>query len=105
VTVDEVAALPFSLDKGSLRLQKTVIEASGKEIAIEHVEALSCTAASTGAPLASTPGISSNGTLLKSKIKSLGWEAETSLREGIGRIYAWIEEQVKQTRNKGARER
>jgi len=31
----------------------------------------------------------------KSKIRSLGWEAETSLREGIGRTYAWIEEQVK----------
>lgn len=46
MTVDEVAALPFLLEKGPLqplrflRLQQTVIAASGKEIQIEHVEML-----------------------------------------------------------------
>jgi nucleoside-diphosphate-sugar epimerase len=29
--------------------------------------------------------------------KSLGWEAETSLREGIAETYAWIEQQVRKT--------
>jgi nucleoside-diphosphate-sugar epimerase len=27
--------------------------------------------------------------------KSLGWEAKTSLKEGITRTYAWIEQPVK----------
>jgi nucleoside-diphosphate-sugar epimerase len=43
-------------------------------------------------------GTSSNGTLPKSKIKSLGWKAEKSLKEGIARTYTWIEEQVKEFR-------
>src|SRR3989441_2484056 len=30
----------------------------------------------------------------KARIKSLGWEAKTSLREGIARLYPWIEAQV-----------
>jgi nucleoside-diphosphate-sugar epimerase len=71
-------------------LVQTVIDASGKEIGIEHVEG--------------SAGVQARN-FDKSKIKSLGWEAETSLREGIGRTYAWIEEQVKQTRDKGGRER
>jgi nucleoside-diphosphate-sugar epimerase len=36
----------------------------------------------------------------KSKIKALGWEAETSLRQGIAETYAWIEEQVRKTIDK-----
>jgi nucleoside-diphosphate-sugar epimerase len=61
-------------------LVQTVIEASGKEIAIEHVEG----------PV----GVEARN-FDKSKIKSLDWEAETSLREGIAKTYAWIEAQVK----------
>jgi nucleoside-diphosphate-sugar epimerase len=34
----------------------------------------------------------------KARIKSLGWEAKVSLREGISRLYPWIEAQVKQMR-------
>lgn len=34
----------------------------------------------------------------KSKIKSLGWEATTPLKEGIAETFAWIEEQVKAIR-------
>ncbi len=66
-------------------LVETVIETSGKEIEIEHVEG----------PV----GVHARN-FDKSKIKSLGWEAETSLREGIARTYAWIEEQVKAMRDK-----
>jgi nucleoside-diphosphate-sugar epimerase len=34
----------------------------------------------------------------KSRIKSLGWEAKTSLREGIERTYVWIKRQVEELR-------
>ena len=61
-------------------LVQTVIEASGKEIQIEHVEG----------PV----GVQARN-FDKSKIKSLGWEARTGLRDGIGKTYAWIEDQVK----------
>ena len=61
-------------------LVQTVIEASGKRIEIEHVEG----------PV----GVHSRN-FSKERIKSLGWEAETSLKDGIGRTYAWIEGQVK----------
>lgn len=61
-------------------LVETVIEVSGKEIHVEHVEG----------PV----GVRARN-FDKSKIKSLGWEARTSLREGIQRTYPWIEAQVK----------
>jgi nucleoside-diphosphate-sugar epimerase len=64
-------------------LVQTVIEASGKEIEIEHVEG----------PV----GVQARN-FDKAKIKSLGWEAETSLREGIAKTYAWIEKQVQDFR-------
>jgi nucleoside-diphosphate-sugar epimerase len=38
----------------------------------------------------------------KSKIKSLGWEAQTSLKEGIEETYQWIEEQVRQFERKSS---
>ena len=66
----------------------TVIAASGKEIKTEHVEG----------PV----GVQARN-FDKSKIKSLGWEAETSLREGIARTYQWIEEQVRQTQGEEGR--
>jgi nucleoside-diphosphate-sugar epimerase len=34
----------------------------------------------------------------KARIKSLGWEAKMSLREGIARTYPWIEDQMKALR-------
>jgi nucleoside-diphosphate-sugar epimerase len=61
------------------QLVQTVIEASGKEIHVQHVEG----------PV----GVHARN-FDKSRIKSLGWEAKTTLREGIGTTYAWIERQV-----------
>ena len=58
---------------------QTVIDVSGKDIHIEYVEG----------PV----GVHSRN-FSKARIKSLGWEAETSLREGIRRTYTWIEQQV-----------
>lgn len=61
-------------------LVQTVIGVSGKEIHIEHVEG----------PV----GVQARN-FSKKCIKSLGWEAKVSLREGIERTYTWIEEQVR----------
>jgi hypothetical protein len=36
----------------------------------------------------------------KARIKSLGWEAKVSLREGIARTYPWIEAQVREARRR-----
>jgi GDP-D-mannose 3',5'-epimerase len=64
-------------------LVQTVIEVSGKEIHVEHVEG----------PV----GVRARN-FSKARIKSLGWEARVSLKEGIARTYAWIEGQVKTAR-------
>jgi GDP-D-mannose 3',5'-epimerase len=64
-------------------LVQTVIAISGKEIHVKHVEG----------PV----GVQARN-FSKSRIKSLGWEAKTGLREGIARTYAWIEEQVRAAR-------
>jgi GDP-D-mannose 3',5'-epimerase len=61
-------------------LVQTVIDASGKEIHVQYVEG----------PV----GVQARN-FGKARIKSLGWEAGVSLREGIGRTYHWIEEQVR----------
>jgi nucleoside-diphosphate-sugar epimerase len=34
-------------------------------------------------------------------MRSLGWEAKVSLKEGIGYTYPWIEAQVKAMEEKG----
>jgi len=60
-------------------LVQTVIEASGKEIRVEHVEG----------PV----GVQARN-FSKARIKSLGWKAQVSLKEGIAQTYAWIENQV-----------
>jgi len=60
-------------------LVQTVIEASGKEIHVEHVEG----------PV----GVQARN-FSKARIKSLGWKAQVSLKEGIAQTYAWIENQV-----------
>src|SRR6058998_3607380 len=57
-------------------LVDTVIEVSGKKIRKKYVEG----------PV----GVQSRN-FDKARIKSLGWEAKTSLREGIARLYPWIE--------------
>jgi nucleoside-diphosphate-sugar epimerase len=61
-------------------LVQTVIDVSGKEIHVQHVEG----------PV----GVQARN-FDKSRIKALGWEATTRLNEGIARTYAWIEAQVK----------
>jgi GDP-D-mannose 3', 5'-epimerase len=61
-------------------LVQTVIEASGKEIHIEYVEG----------PV----GVQARN-FSKARMHSLGWEAKTSLKDGIARTYAWIEAQVR----------
>ena len=61
-------------------LVNTVVEVSGKEIHIQHVEG----------PV----GVQARN-FSKARIHSLGWEAKVSLREGIGYTYPWIEAQVK----------
>jgi len=67
VTVDELA--------------QTVIEVSGKEVHVRHVEG----------PV----GVQARN-FSKARIRSLGWEARTSLKTGIAKTYRWIEEQVEE---------
>jgi nucleoside-diphosphate-sugar epimerase len=64
-------------------LVQTVIDVSGKEIHVEHVEG----------PM----GVQARN-FSKERMYSLGWRAKVSLKEGIGRTYLWIEEQVKAQR-------
>ncbi len=66
VTVDELVA--------------TVIEVSGKEIHVKHVDG----------PV----GVHSRN-FSNARIHSLGWQARVSLQGGIEWVYAWIEKQVK----------
>ncbi len=60
-------------------LATMVIEVSGKQLDICHVEG----------PV----GVSSRN-FSNDRVESLGWKPEISLREGIERTYRWIEEQV-----------
>jgi nucleoside-diphosphate-sugar epimerase len=61
------------------QLVDTVIDVSGKRIRRKYVEG----------PV----GVQSRN-FDKARMKSLGWEAKVSLREGIARLYPWIEAQV-----------
>ena len=61
-------------------LVRTVIEVSGKKIHVKYVPG----------PV----GVHARN-FSKARIKSLGWEAKVSLKEGIERTYRWIEEQVR----------
>ena len=65
VTVDELVA--------------TVIEVSGKEVGVRHVDG----------PV----GVQSRN-FSNERIYSLGWRARVSLKEGISLTYPWVEEQV-----------
>jgi len=61
-------------------LVETVIEVAGKEINVKHVKG----------PV----GVQARN-FSRARIKSLGWQAKVSLKEGIGLTYPWIEAQVK----------
>jgi nucleoside-diphosphate-sugar epimerase len=61
-------------------LVETVIEHSGKRIEIRYIPG----------PV----GVQSRN-FSNARIYSLGWEANTSLRDGIGTTYRWIDQQVK----------
>jgi nucleoside-diphosphate-sugar epimerase len=63
----------------------------GKEIGIEYVEG----------PVgvhSRNPSASSGQRFDKGRSRPLGWEAKTSLKEGIAEMYVWIEAQVQATR-------
>ena len=64
-------------------LVETVIAVSGKTINVKHVEG----------PV----GVQARN-FSKERIRSLGWEAKVSLKEGIGLTYPWIEVQVEKLR-------
>jgi len=64
-------------------LVRTVIEVSGKRLNVKYVPG----------PV----GVHARN-FSKARIKSLGWEAKVSLREGIARTYRWIEAQVRAAR-------
>ena len=64
-------------------LVRTVIEVSGKRINVRYVPG---------------PVGAHARNFSKARIKSLGWEAKYSLKEGIARTYRWIEEQVRVSR-------
>jgi len=66
-------------------LVRTVIAVSGKRINVKYVPG----------PV----GVLARN-FSKARIRSLGWEAKVSLREGIAITYAWIEEQVKRARER-----
>jgi nucleoside-diphosphate-sugar epimerase len=61
-------------------LVRTVIEVSGKRLKVRYVPG----------PV----GVHARK-FSKARIRSLGWEAKYSLKEGIARLYAWVEAQVK----------
>lgn len=64
-------------------LVRTVIEVSGKRLNVKYVPG----------PI----GVQVRN-FSKARIKSLGWEARYSLKEGIARLYPWIEAQVEAQR-------
>jgi GDP-D-mannose 3',5'-epimerase len=67
-------------------LVQTVIGVSGKDIHVKYVEG----------PV----GVQARN-FSKARIKSLGWEAKVSLKEGIGLTYPWIEAHVRNHRLHG----
>jgi GDP-D-mannose 3',5'-epimerase len=65
-------------------LVETVAKVAGKTIHIKHVDG----------PV----GVQSRN-FSNARMESIGWKAKVFLEEGIGRTYAWIEEQVKKLRS------
>jgi nucleoside-diphosphate-sugar epimerase len=68
-------------------LVETVIACSGKRIGIRYVPG----------PV----GVQSRN-FSNARIYSLGWQANTSLRQGIDKTYTWIEQQVRLAAAEGA---
>jgi nucleoside-diphosphate-sugar epimerase len=66
------------------QLVQTVAEVAGKSIRIKHVEG----------PV----GVGARNFRID-RIRSLGWESNFSLKQGISRTYPWIESQVKEVAN------
>lgn len=62
-------------------LVQTVIDISGKQVGIRYVEG----------PV----GVHSRN-FSKERSRLLGWQAQTTLREGVAQTYAWVAEQVRQ---------
>lgn len=60
-------------------LAGTIIDASGKDLGIRYVDG----------PV----GVASRN-FSKDRLKSLGWEAKVTLKDGVERTYNWIKEQV-----------
>jgi nucleoside-diphosphate-sugar epimerase len=63
-------------------LVQTVIDVSGKDLQIRHVEG----------PV----GVAARN-FSKARMHALGWEAQVNLREGMEATYAWVAEQVRAT--------
>ena len=82
-------------------LEETVIEVAGKESRKKYVEGpvgVQARNPSTG-PWYCVPGTKcSRHRFSKERIRSLGWEAKVSLKEGIALTYPWIEAQVEKLR-------
>ena len=77
----EVPANVGSPEYVSVReLVDTVIGHSGKQIEVRHIPG----------PV----GVQSRN-FSNARIYSLGWQAKTTLREGIGVTYRWVEQQVR----------
>jgi GDP-D-mannose 3', 5'-epimerase len=64
-------------------LLSVIASVAGKDISIEHING----------PV----GVLARNHLF-SNIEALGWQAQVSLREGIGKTYAWVAEQVEENR-------
>ena len=67
----------------SIRLVETVIGISGKRLRVRYVPG----------PV----GVQSRN-FSHARVHGLGWRPKVSLRDGLGRTYRWIEQQVREQR-------
>ncbi len=68
-------------------LVQTVIDISGKDLEIRHIDG----------PV----GVAARN-FSKARMRALGWEAKVQFRDGIARTYAWVAGQVKEVYPTGA---
>jgi len=66
-------------------LAKMIIDISGKSLKIKNIEGLQ-----------GVRGRNSDNNLIREK---LGWEPTQPLRDGMGKLYKWIKEQVESYKN------
>ena len=89
-TIEEILALTWSTLEGPVNigteelctvdeLVQTVIDVSGKDLSIRHI--------------AGPVGVNVRN-FSKARMHSIGWRAETDLKEGLSRLYLWVKEQV-----------